>query len=108
MAVKFVTLSPVSLTNGVATPTSSTNILCAAVTFQADYLNTGKIYLGASNVDVNNGQGLSAGEVQEVSVDAIHGDSININLKDIYWDTDTTGNKVRVTYKLARSRDDFS
>ena len=88
----------ISTTAGVPTQASNTSKLISSVIFQAGYTNTGKVYYGDSSVTTTNGIGISAGETLEISFDNQYGNANYINLNSLYFDTDTTGNTVRIAY----------
>lgn len=98
MAAVFVTLTPVTLTSGVGTPVKSTSTLCSSVFITADSLNTGNVYMGASNVSTSNGKPMAAGDELHIGYDSVFGCNGKIDLSTIYFATDTTSNAIRVTY----------
>lgn len=92
------TVSPVTLTNGVATQLSSSLIRTSSLIMEADENNTGKIYFGDSSVNTSRGISLSPGQSLSLGFDNVYGGNNKIDLSSIYFDTATTGNKVRVAY----------
>jgi hypothetical protein len=100
MLAKMFTLSPITIaTAGTAqsiNPASS--VFCSSVIVTADAANTGKVYVGGSNVAAANGQPLSAGEALVVTSDDVRGSASELDIKDIYVDTQTNANVVRVAY----------
>lgn len=92
------TISPVTLTNAVATPLSASSIRTSSLIMEADESNTGKIYFGDSSVTTLRGISLSPGQSLSLGFDQVYGGNNKIDLSTIYFDTATTGNKVRVTY----------
>lgn len=98
MAASFISLSPKSLTNGVATKLSSLQLFASSVVIYADTLNTGNVYLGGSNVTTANGIPIAKNMSQNISYELVYGTNGKVDLSTIYMDTDTSGNLVRIIY----------
>lgn len=98
MAGTLTSITAVSLTNGVATQIVSTKTFASSVICYADSLNTGNIYMGGASVTTSNGIPISKNQSENISYDLVYGANQKIDLSSIYFDTDTTGNKVRVLY----------
>ena len=92
------TLSPISLTNGVATPLSAKQLFVSSLIIYADNLNTNNVYIGGPTVSASNGIPLRAGQSQNLSYDLVWGGNGKIDVSKIYFDTDNTGNLVRVVH----------
>lgn len=101
---KIKQLSVVTIASaGTAVQVTSQDISTPAAYVQADSLNTGKVYVGDADVDSTNGIELAAGE--SVTLDGtafLRGDATKFILSDIWVDTATNGNKVRVSYLVER------
>lgn len=98
MAANFVSLSPVTLTHGVATRLSASAIYASSLILYADPLNTGNVYLGGSNVTTSNGIPVAKGQSFNLSYDLVFGSNGKIDLRTLYLDSDTTSNLVRIIY----------
>ena len=98
MSSILTSIAPVNLTNGVATQILSTKIYASSVICYADNLNTGNIYMGGPTVSVTNGIPISKNMSNSLAYDLVWGANGKIDLSSIYFDTDTSGNKVRVVY----------
>lgn len=95
MAQKLFTLAAITIsTAGTRQAISSTAVPVASYLIEADASNTGKVYVGDSTVASTNGVALSAGE----SLSAESHEDDELDLSDVYVDTATNGNKVRVQY----------
>ena len=75
---------------------SSATLPVASVLIQADVSNSGYLYVGDVTVTSSNGIALSAGDAIEYSID-VNGRADELDLKDIYLDAQTNGNKGRIT-----------
>jgi hypothetical protein len=92
-------LAPVVVTTaGVPVRISASTILTPTFTVQADPLNSGKMALGASSVNINRGISLDPGEVVTVSAEYVQGLSIDYDLSDWWADSAVNGNSLRVIY----------
>lgn len=101
MARKLRQLTPITVTTaGTAVQISASEVQCASVMFQADPLNTGRIYIGDANVDEDNGIVLSPQDSVTVTADP-RSNYQEQSLSDFWVDSENDGNVVRVTY-LAR------
>lgn len=98
MAAKLISRSIQSLTAGVATPISTSDLYAGSIILVADALNTGNIYYGGSTVTAVNGIPIAKNGKDNLSYDLIYGVNTKWNLKEIYLDADTTGNAVRILY----------
>lgn len=83
---------------GVATPVSQVSIKCSSIIFQAASANTGNVYFGASNVTTSNGIHIAKNETFELTFDNQYGNNNILDLSSLYFDTDNTGNTVKVAY----------
>lgn len=104
MALKLYALADVTVTTaGTRVQLSSTSIIASSVTIQAHPANsTALIYVGDITVAAARGNSLSAASAAAVICDhSGRPGSEELNLSDIYIDSDTNGSKVKVTY-LAR------
>lgn len=100
MIAKLYTLSPVTInTAGTREAISGSSVLCYSVIISADKLNTGNVYVGDSSVSSSNGEELAAGESIILTADELFNGNIEIDLADIYVDTQTNNNVVRIQYQ---------
>lgn len=102
MAAVILNLTPKTLVAGVATKLSSLTgtsaIVCSSVFLTADSANTGKVYFGGPTVSTANGKPMDPTDEIQIGYDLVFGCNGKIDLANIYFDTDTTGNAVRITY----------
>lgn len=99
MILKLFTLTPVTIdTAGTREAISGSSVRCKSVIISADSLNTGKVYVGDSSVSSTNGVELSAGEDIILDADYLGNAEDELDLSDIYVDTASNGNKVRIQY----------
>lgn len=100
MATMLKQLSAQNLTSaGTAQRISSTSILCQYVKITALAANTGATYVGSSAVTSANSAPIAAGaSVEFYAPQAPGGGADDMDLKEIYWDSATTGNDIVVTY----------
>ena len=98
MASILTSLAPKTLTTGVATALSSTQIFASSAIIYADNLNTGNVYVGGPTVTTTNGIPIAKNQSQNLAYDLIYGANQKIDLSKVYLDTDTTGNAVRIVY----------
>lgn len=72
------------------------------VLIEAPLSNTGYIYIAGDEDSASDGNGhrLGAGECLEIQADSIatDGDHSWLDLYELWWDGDTTGNKLVVSY----------
>lgn len=100
MALKLVTLSPVTVTTaGTRVRLHPSNLESRCLVIQADSANTGIILVGDVTVTGSNGIQLKAGDSVSITPDTT---DIEINLSDYYIDTDTNGSVVRISYETNR------
>lgn len=100
MAQKSKILAPVTIdTAGTREAITALELGALSVVIQADSLNTGKIYVGDSTVTSANGIEVAAGEAFVLT--PAEGDK-EVILSDIYVDTETNGNVVRIQYLSSR------
>ena len=103
MAQKMFTLAAVTITTAgsrqaiSATPTPTTSVI-----IEADPTNTGYVYVGDDSVSSSNGSALLPGESLSVDTDVTGHAAEEVYLSDIYVDTATNGNKVRIQYLKRR------
>jgi hypothetical protein len=98
MAVRFVQLTPASLTASASVVLGASSVKCSSVFIQADPLNTNNIYWGSSACTTTNGFSLAAGEKISISFEQVFGNNTLLTLDSIYLSSDTTGNKARIGY----------
>ena len=100
MATMLKQLTAQNLTSaGTAQRVSSTSILCQYVKITALSANTGATYVGNSAVSSANSAPIAAGSSVEFFAPAAPGGGADdIDLKELYWDSATTGNDIYVTY----------
>ena len=96
------TLSPQPTLSSAVTAqqiTTSTLEVRSVIIYAAD-TNTGAVYIGTSNASSKYGTGvsLSPGNGYEIEGDYINGTPEMISLSSIYFDGETTGNKLVVQY----------
>jgi hypothetical protein len=102
MAQKSIILTPITIAAaGTRQRLTSTSTGIYAIIFQADDLNTGKIYVGDSSVSSSNGVSLAAGDVYVIEASDF-GDK-ELDLSDYYVDTATNGNVVKIQYLTVRA-----
>ena len=90
-------------TAGTAVQIVPTAIQAHSISFEADNLNTGKIYIGRTDVDENNYiTALAKGEQLELEAALLRGNSEVFILSDYFVDTETNGNTVHVSYQHSR------
>lgn len=98
----FTQLTQPSLTSaGTGQRVISTDLYCRSAVIQALKTNSGFVYLGDSvaNSAAGKGHALAPGESLPIGGDNFHqGRSVEFNLKNIYFDGDTTGNKLNIHY----------
>ena len=85
-------------TPGAAQRVSLSEIPVEAVLIQAERTNSGDLYIGDSSVDSSKGIPLRPGARFCVDGDREHGAPCYIDLKSIYFDGATAGDKIRVLY----------
>jgi len=89
-------------TAGVAVPLSGTDLYVRKAQLRAPASNSGAVFLGDSTVSAASGLKLAAGEYETLQVaDPDAGDAgkdLLINLKDVYVDAATNGDKLGVLY----------
>ncbi len=98
MAVRFVGMTPVSLTAGTNVVMGASSIQCSSIMLQADPLNTNNVYYGDSTVTSTAGFSLAPGEKAVLTMDNAPGNNAYLTLASIYLGSDTTGNIVRAGY----------
>lgn len=98
MAVKIVTLNPVTITTGgVAEQAGSAATPVTSMTLQAEDTNTGNVYIGGSNVTAANGQALTPGNTCEITADSIgRGSAEEFLINEVWINSSTSGNVVRI------------
>ncbi len=69
-----------------------------AIKVQASYGNTGKVYVGDSTVDSSNGCELKPGDVLIQSATDVNAFPYVIRPSDMFVDTETNDNSVRISY----------
>lgn len=100
MALKVFTLAPIDVPSaGTRVQVISTYSPVSTITFQAAEGNTGKVYIGDSNVASGRGISLDPGEFLSVSAD-LSGRSggEELDLSDWWVDAETSGNDVKILY----------
>jgi hypothetical protein len=100
MASKLVTLAALNLDSaGTAQQLSSTSIHVESIIITAATGNTGIIYIGDSNVASNRfALELDAGIAGTIDAPLAKGGSDFIDLAEVYFDGDTTGDDINVSY----------
>jgi len=90
-------------TGGTAQRISSTSVLCQYVKITAASANTGATYVGDASVASTNSAPIAAGASIEILAPQTPGGAADdMDLKELYWNSATTGNDIFVTY-LQRS-----
>lgn len=103
MAAKLTQLADFTIdTAGSRETLSATSVRVISVIIAANKSNVGKVYVGDSAVASGVGQELSPGEALSIDAGSRFNHSETLDLADIYVDTETNGNKVKVSYILAR------
>ena len=91
--------TPINLdASGTAQRLSATNLWVRGVLCQAESGNTGILRVGDSNVSATFGHELVAGEVFTLIPPQKDGEDQLINLYDVWFDGDTTGDDLMVSY----------
>ena len=98
MALQLLTLPAVTVASGgTAVRLSSTSLYVLSVTIQADFANTSKVQIGSSGVTSSNGIEVPPGDIATIDAPVSpRGGSEEIDLKDVWINSSTTGDKVRV------------
>ncbi len=95
----FVRLATVvTTTAGTPVAVSNSSLLVSSVIFYGDSTNTGNVYFGDQTVTTSNGIPIAKNQGWPISFDNQYGNNNIIDLSTIYFDSDNTGNKVRVAY----------
>lgn len=97
----LVTLDPqVTVTSGVPTRLTSSDLYAIAIIVKAHKDNVGNIYIAFTAADATSAKGfdLEPGQAWTFEADANRGVVRPINIKDIFIDGGTTGDKVVVHY----------
>jgi hypothetical protein len=92
-----------TMTNaGQAYQVSATTKRALTVTFEADNLNSGKIYIGDSSVTTSNGITLGPGESVSITTDpsSISGFNSSVKMDSFYCISSNAGNVVRIHYAV--------
>jgi len=83
---------------GTAEPLSATDLFSYSIEIAALDTNTGKVYVGDSDVDSTTAAGLDAGKAITMSGPLINGNQYEIRVDQIYVDAATNGEGVSITY----------
>lgn len=89
-------------TAGTPQPLTSNNIAAFSIAVQADPTNTNNVYVGDSTINSSNGHVLEPGAAIAISGEKNGIDEVFLN--DVFVDTDTNGNKVRIQYLTSRGQ----
>lgn len=101
MAQKSKILTPITIASaGTRQQITASDIAAYSIIFQADDLNTGKVYVGDSTVTSANGIELAPGETY--GIDAAEIGDREIILSDFWVDTQTNGNVIKIQYLTSR------
>lgn len=91
-----------AVTAGTPARLSSSDLWVYSVVISAKHTNSGRIYIGdtSSNALNSNGYGISLAASGVFTIDFQHhrGIACRFNLKDIWYDGDTSGDKIIVWY----------
>lgn len=100
MSTHLITMSPMSLTAGSATPITAivSSIFASSVMFEAKSTNLGNIYWGASNATSTNAFTITPGSVASATFDMIYGVNGKMDLSSIYFAADSSGDVVKIQY----------
>jgi hypothetical protein len=106
MAVRLITGSTVTVTAAGTAVIVDTTVppqkAVSSVLIQADFANTGRVYVGDENVTAENGYFLEPGNSIEISGDNRTLGQDEVILTDLYIDADNAGSKVRVGFFVKR------
>ena len=106
MAVKLTTGLVISVTvAGTAVPLNTATPIpraASSVLIQADFSNTGSVYIGDSTVTTSTGFELPAGGSIEIGGDHRRLGQDEIILNDLFVNADTSNDKVRVGFFVKR------
>jgi hypothetical protein len=85
-------------TAGVAQRLTETSAIATTIVLQADATNTNNVYIGDENVSASDyGIALTPGQILSITADMSgRAGGEEFDVKDIYFDGDTTGNQVRI------------
>lgn len=103
MANKLTTVADVTVTTaGTRVQVTATSTLCESILFQGHPSNTGKVYVGDSNVSATRGTSLDAKIGYTVASNPKGDGSHLFDLSDYWVDAQTNGEKVKVSYVAAK------
>lgn len=103
MALKLLSLADLDIpTAGTAVALSATATPITSVTVQAHPSNTGNVFVADSNVSSSRGVALSPGQSIALVADMSGRDGEELVLSDIFVDTATNGNDVKIVYMKRR------
>jgi hypothetical protein len=99
MALKPVTLAPISVTSGTPIQLPAAPSHCLGVLLQAPAGNTGKVYVGDSSVSKTTPRGYELSPGQSFGVEGFDSyGSQSLMLQDFWVDGTVTNDRVLVTY----------
>lgn len=98
MAQRIVSFGTVTVTTaGTRVQVSSTELSGSSIIIQADELNTGKLFVGDSDVDSTDFF-LHPGQSLPLGADSVRGITEGLFLSDIFLDAENDGNAARIIF----------